>query len=291
MSDLSIASPDISLSVAGATAAELPSALPQAVDGAGVCLNCDTALTGAFCADCGQGARQGRLTMAHVGSELMTQVLSLDGTLVRTMVEMTTRPGGLIADYLQGRRRRYLGPLAYLFFGTAVWLLLSNLYEAQMVTWVHETVTSRQSTMNAVFSPAQLAAYQVWTMRVAREITYSMLAMSLGFAAMLRLLFRRTGINLAESLVFALYTFAHAGLIYGVLSTALVLGAHLSFGMTMQLSYVIYAVFCAWAAAGVFGSPVRSSLKAIVALLVSYMAYGLVTGIGLVLAIYLTVPR
>ncbi|HET6232321.1 MAG TPA: DUF3667 domain-containing protein [Longimicrobiaceae bacterium] len=271
---------DISLTASAALEATAEPAV-QAAAVPGACLNCATPLSGGFCSGCGQSARQERLTVAHVASDLVSQVLSLDGALLRTAVEMTTRPGGLIADYVTGKRRRYVSPLAYLFFGTAAWLLLSNLYEAQMVAWMRDTMAQSESGFSLIFSPRQAEFYRTTLFTLSRQFTYTSILMGVPFALTIRLLFRNSGINLAESFVFTLYAFGHAALLYAVASTVLIVGLHASVDVAMKASYAIYLAVCIHAAIGLFGSPVKSALKSAAALVAGYLGFSVVFALAL----------
>jgi hypothetical protein len=90
------------------------------------CLNCDAALHGPFCAQCGQRALPPRPTVRELAGEAWQEFVNLDGKVATTLRLLVMRPGFLTADSLAGRRARYIGPLrlylvcslAY-FFATA----------------------------------------------------------------------------------------------------------------------------------------------------------------------------
>jgi hypothetical protein len=75
------------------------------------CGNCDAPLTGPYCAQCGQHARENaralRLVL-HDGLHLLTH---LDERLWLTLRTLLSRPGQLTADYFADRRSRYFSPL------------------------------------------------------------------------------------------------------------------------------------------------------------------------------------
>lgn len=87
---------------------------------AGACANCGAAITGRFCASCGQDARQ-RLTVMELGQQVAGGLFNLDSRLWRTLRDLAV-PGRITAEYLAGRRVRYLPPVqtylvaALLFF-------------------------------------------------------------------------------------------------------------------------------------------------------------------------------
>ena len=80
--------------------------------GEGACLNCGTALNGGrFCSNCGQHAHANRSLWALI-EELAWNVFNLDTKAWRTVPRLIGRPGTLTRSYIDGKRARYLTPLA-----------------------------------------------------------------------------------------------------------------------------------------------------------------------------------
>ncbi|MBI3439417.1 MAG: DUF3667 domain-containing protein [Proteobacteria bacterium] len=80
--------------------------------GEGSCLNCGAALNGGrFCSNCGQSAHANRSLWALV-EELAWNVFNLDTKAWRTVPRLIARPGTLTRSYIEGKRARYLTPLA-----------------------------------------------------------------------------------------------------------------------------------------------------------------------------------
>jgi len=80
--------------------------------GEGDCLNCGTPLNGGrFCSNCGQHAHANRSLWALV-EELAWNVFNLDTKAWRTVPRLIARPGTLTRTYIDGKRARYLTPLA-----------------------------------------------------------------------------------------------------------------------------------------------------------------------------------
>lgn len=80
--------------------------------GEGDCLNCGAALNGGrFCSNCGQSAHANRSLWALV-EELAWNVFNLDTKAWRTVPRLIGRPGTLTRSYIDGKRARYLTPLA-----------------------------------------------------------------------------------------------------------------------------------------------------------------------------------
>lgn len=88
------------------------------------CLNCGTEFEGNFCPECGQNADTGRFTMRFIFENLVAAFTSKDGGLWFTLKNLFSRPGAMIVDNLNGKRRRYFSPFPLLFFALTVYILL-----------------------------------------------------------------------------------------------------------------------------------------------------------------------
>jgi hypothetical protein len=88
------------------------------------CLNCGNEFEGNFCPECGQDAKTGRFTMHFVFENLLAAFISKDGGIWFTLKNLFTRPGAMIVEILQGKRRRYFSPFPMLFFVLTVYILL-----------------------------------------------------------------------------------------------------------------------------------------------------------------------
>lgn len=79
------------------------------------CANCDTALTGRFCHACGQRDHVHR-SLLHLGEEFLHGLLHFDAKAWRTLPLLVARPGKLTREYIDGKRTRYVSPLALFLF-------------------------------------------------------------------------------------------------------------------------------------------------------------------------------
>ena len=79
------------------------------------CLNCGVALSGAYCAACGQHAHIHR-TLAAFFHDLAHGVFHFEGKTWRTLPLLAFHPGRLTRDYIDGRRASYVSPMALFLF-------------------------------------------------------------------------------------------------------------------------------------------------------------------------------
>ena len=90
------------------------------------CLDCDAPLTGRFCSACGQQARDPDPTLRELLGEAWDAFVSVDGRVLSSLRLLLLNPGALTAEYLRGRRTRYLAPLRlYLLCSVAYFLVAS----------------------------------------------------------------------------------------------------------------------------------------------------------------------
>lgn len=90
------------------------------------CLNCDEAVSGNFCASCGQRNVDYRVSTWELLSDALDGLFQIDSRMGRTVLPFLIRPGFLTREYNAGRRMRYSSPLRiYLLLSVAYFFALS----------------------------------------------------------------------------------------------------------------------------------------------------------------------
>jgi hypothetical protein len=88
------------------------------------CANCNALLEGPWCSKCGQKQSDLDPTWHDLLHESIHEFLHLDGKIFRTARKLFLEPGELTAEFLRGRRARYIGALRlYLAFSVLFFLL------------------------------------------------------------------------------------------------------------------------------------------------------------------------
>ncbi len=89
------------------------------------CLNCGSALTGSYCASCGQKAHVHRSLRAFF-SDLIVNLFDFESKIWRTLPMLAFRPGELTSRYVAGERAHFVSPIAlYLFSVFAMFAVLN----------------------------------------------------------------------------------------------------------------------------------------------------------------------
>ncbi len=99
--------------VAGAI--EKPTGKAGEAQAHGVCSDCGAETSGNFCANCGQPTHVHR-TLLHLGEELLHGVMHFDARIWRTLPLLWLNPGKLTREWIEGKRTRYVSPLAIFLF-------------------------------------------------------------------------------------------------------------------------------------------------------------------------------
>ncbi len=93
-----------------------------------VCRNCGVPLQGRYCHACGQKAAHSEISLRELVHEAIHEFAHLDDSkIVRTLKLLLFKPGELTAEFLRGRRVRYIPPLrlylvcSLIFFALAAW--------------------------------------------------------------------------------------------------------------------------------------------------------------------------
>lgn len=92
------------------------------------CPNCGTDLdpAWAFCPGCGQENEEQVLPFRVLVRDFFSDFLTFDSRFFRTLVPFFARPGDITADYLSGRRVRYVAPMRILLFGCLILFALAG---------------------------------------------------------------------------------------------------------------------------------------------------------------------
>lgn len=90
------------------------------------CLNCGTKLLGKYCHHCGQKNTDINVPFKELFHEFLWDELRIDSRIFHTLFPLIFKPGFLTADYVAGKRMRYVPPLrTYAVISFLLFLLLA----------------------------------------------------------------------------------------------------------------------------------------------------------------------
>jgi hypothetical protein len=142
------------------------------------CRNCGEARSGEYCSRCGQHFLEDRLTFRLLAAEAWERI-ALERGFLRTMWEMTARPGVVVRRYVDGQRRTYVSPFTYLVLGGALSLLVLHFYGDLFAAYMRQQVVATDMGAQLGLSAAQKEAYARAYVGVAEQTTYTSLAVGL----------------------------------------------------------------------------------------------------------------
>lgn len=156
------------------------------------CLNCDTALSGRFCSNCGQKADTHRITFKHfIMHDVLHGVWHFEKGMLFTAREALTRPGKAGLDYINGKRIRYYNVFYLILLLIGLNIFISHYYDhfREIYTGVSEGVRNSNGKKIAAFMS-----------KYAKLIVFSFVPF---FALNGYWVFRRKKLNLSEHFIVA----------------------------------------------------------------------------------------
>lgn len=102
--------------IAGTVSHKLRTGLP--------CENCGELIKRRYCGTCGQLAADYHRPLSGLLVASLTDMLALDGRLVRTLREMIFTPGQMTRNYLDGQRARYVPPFRLYIFASLIFFFV-----------------------------------------------------------------------------------------------------------------------------------------------------------------------
>lgn len=211
------------------------------------CLNCGAAVGNNFCSVCGQE------TVLHVPSvreffhEFIGHYVALEGKLWKTLALLIFRPGRLTADYIAGRRARYVVPLRlYLTLSVLFFALLHYAPNEYVLVKPAAEAPNRLGLTDMKPGPDTvrinsklIGVNPAWDVRIQKiaamppgeaialvrskffaYVPYAMFLIMPVFALYLKLLYLGSGRRYGEHMLFALHTNGFAFFLLGLMWVA-----------------------------------------------------------------------
>lgn len=94
-----------------------------------VCQNCGETYTGNFCPSCGQKHNVKRYEMATLLKDTISDAINFEHGFLRSFLELCWRPGYMMRDIIDGKRKDYNKPIKTIFVLATVYLIAAQLLD------------------------------------------------------------------------------------------------------------------------------------------------------------------
>lgn len=121
------------------------------------CLNCDTSFSGNFCPNCGQKASTRRYSWSYVFSkDFLTDIFNFDSGFLLMAKQLFYRPGHVVNEYLQGKRKTYFNAIGFLLILLTIeailWSMAQNSVAEILTDNVRQQLAQAQPDLAMVLS-------------------------------------------------------------------------------------------------------------------------------------------
>lgn len=107
------------------------------IENEGLCLNCDTQVSGKYCSNCGQKFQPTKLPLRIYLEDSVETLFNIDNRVFRTLKDLFLKPGKVTKDYIEGNRASYLPPLRIYISISFIYFLLASLFESNQIFFVN----------------------------------------------------------------------------------------------------------------------------------------------------------
>jgi hypothetical protein len=165
------------------------------------CLNCATLLTAddRFCPSCGQKTDTHRLKMSHIWHDIGHAFTHTDKGFFYTIKELAVRPGRVVREYVEGKRKKYFNPFSFLLIIIGLQLIANSVFKPYSQDF-GQRPTITNSEQQRRYAP-YLRRGNNYREFMNKRTNIVVLISTPFIAFILWLLFKRRGYNYAEHLV------------------------------------------------------------------------------------------
>ena len=171
------------------------------------CKNCELTFEGKFCPNCSQKANTHRFSLKHFAHEAFHAITHTDKGILFLIKELFRRPGKVALEYNGGKRKKYFNPVTFLLIMMAlqVYSIQKIDVTSGFINATEEWISEMAKKSNAIKKDEVMKDLQDARQKSAKALEYQkpMYFLAIPFVALLTwLLFRKSGNNYAENLVF-----------------------------------------------------------------------------------------
>ncbi len=232
------------------------------------CKNCGEHVDGNYCSECGQKSKVARINAKYVLSEIPETFFQLNHGLFFTIKELSLRPGTTIRKYLNGKRKNYIKPIAYVLLLSTLYALLAKLSSGE--TFLGEIVLGMAEGGTSSESEPVLTSFLEW---IADNHAYSTILFLPLFSLASYIAFKKYNYNFFEHFVLNAYLTGQQAIIYSVFLLIQYVGDIEVYYFPM-LSLSLSIGFAVWTFIQFFES--ANKINSLIRILITYLLYFLI---------------
>ncbi len=238
-----------------------------------ICPNCGNQNIQNYCPNCGE-EKYKRITLKDVIGDFVSNLFTLEGKVLKTVKDLSIRPGIMIANYLNGIRSVYYKPFQYYVLATTLYFIFFYLWGDGFLEMFSDMGAAHNNTVNAEQMESfkkQMAEFQKENMRL---FTFMQVPI---YAWLIWLFFRKKSKHsFTECLIVSLYIMAHA-LLIGIISTLL---TPIDPSLTLIANTVFTFIYVPWTMAQLYKEKLLPTLlKSWLVIILSMITFGILMGI------------
>jgi hypothetical protein len=175
------------------------------------CINCGTALHGNFCAECGQKAHIKRISIKLFFEDYLGRLFGMDTGFLRTVRDLTIRPGVVGNTFVKGNRVKYIGPVGYFFLINTFLILAYQMLDINIKEFIVQSSNMMVDQPDVSGKAAEMQSMMLET--ISDNLKLFSFLMIPFYAMWGKVFFRKSKYNLIEHGVNSLYVQGHMALV------------------------------------------------------------------------------
>ena len=204
------------------------------------CQNCGDVTVHNYCPGCGE-KRFKRINIKDVVGDFLSNLITVEGPILRTIKDLSLQPGLMINDYLNGKRKIYYKPFQYYLLATTVYFLFYYLWGNEVMSMYSDFGANANTTGTVEEINTFQREFNDFLNNNMRLLTFFQVPI---YAWLIWLFFgRKNNHSFTESLVISLYLSAQV-LFFSVLSTLLVF---INPELTIAVNVIFGLIYIPWA--------------------------------------------
>ncbi len=254
--------------------------IPETKSNPTTCANCGTEILDAFCGKCGQPSKVKRITFVSLMADFQVRLLGFDTSFLRTVKDLTIRPGRVGRAFVDGNRVKYFKPVGYFVVMLTIFLVLISFSPTwqEVIKVSQETQSSSGNAFELFDDPKVRQVLAEGALDNMRILTFLQIPF-VGIWAMV--FFRSEKLNFWEHMVGAFY-FNGQALWLNVLTIILleIVPAPIALGLgNLSFIYLTWASMLFYQKGGKF----MRILKGLFTYIMAYVTYGAAMVLGMVI--------